>query len=199
MADADALQHVGERLVDVLRTGLDPLLNEQEEVALASPADADTNARVTLYLYDVSPNAHAQNEPVGVRRGDPPTQPDHPLRLELRYLLTAYPSTGRGNDGGAAEHRMLGNAMQVLHDEPVLDGAGLPEGFGEDEALGVSLLPDGRDDALSLWGTFEDVPYRPSVAYLVTPVEVEATGERPVDRVTTREFVEHVPEGESDG
>lgn len=200
MGDADAIAAVGRSLVELLRDRMDSLLNDGEEVALASPADADNDIRATLYLYDVAPNAHLQNAPAGVQ-GDPPTQPDQPLRLDLRYLLTAYPSGNEGNQrsAGVAEHRVLGRAMQALHDAPVIHGSDLDDDFDDDEVLHVSTLPEAREEAVSVWNTFEGEPYRPSVAYLVTPVEIESTRAEPVERVRERTVTEHLPESGEGG
>jgi hypothetical protein len=113
------------------------------------------------------------------------SQPDEPLRLDLRYLLTTYPSKG-GSDETAntkAQHMVLGRAMQVLQDESILTGSVLEGSFGGDESLYVSILPRTREEIVDIWSTFTDEPYQPSVAYLVTPVVVESTRQKPFERV----------------
>jgi hypothetical protein len=39
---------------------------------------------------------------------------------------------------------------------------------------------------MSIWGTFTDRPYVPSVAYVVSPIEIEATQSVPLARTRSR-------------
>lgn len=184
MAEYTAIADVGQTLVALLRNRMSDLVAERE-VALLSPAAIGNNedVRLSLYLYDVAENPHMRN--------DDPTLPEgasrlgEPLRLDLRYLLTAYPSTG-GSDETAntkAQHTVLGRAMQVLQDESILTGSVLAGSFDGDESLHVSILPRTREEVVDIWSTFTDEAYQPSVAYLVTPVIVESTREEPFERV----------------
>lgn len=184
MGEYTAIADVGETLVSLLRDRMSDLVSERE-VALLSPAaiGANDDIRLSLYLYDVSENPHMRNDDSALPEGT--SRPDEPLRLDLRYLLTPYPSKG-GSDETAntkAQHMVLGRAMQVLQDESILTGSVLEGSFGTDESLHVSILPRTREEIVDIWSTFTEEPYQPSVAYLVTPVVVESTREEPFERV----------------
>ena len=88
---------------------------------------------------------------VYVERDGEPAQP--PLALNLFYLLTAY---GRDNDAQRPfSHMLLGRAMSILHDHPVL-GARLGE---------CTLIVAGHDDrsAGEIFGHPDDMKFRSSM------------------------------------
>jgi hypothetical protein len=113
-----------------------------------------------------------------------------PLALDLHYLLTAY---------GVADFQaeiLLGYAMHLLHERPVLDRAAIRRAL-DPGALGPSILPPAfsaltasdladqvdsvtiTDESLDteemarLWSAIQ-AHYRPTTAYLVTVVLIEA-------------------------
>ena len=200
MADHGAIADAGETLVELLRDRMAGLVTEQQ-VVLASPVDDDLGnaVRLTLYLFDVSEDGHRRNsepDPTAASGGEP-------LRLELSYLLTAHPGKATGNTTTTAktidEHTVLGRAMQVLNDNAVVDGPDLRGSLAaDDEALRVSILPESTDRTVNVWNTFQGEPYRPSVAYLVTPVEIESRRDEPIERVEEFRIEEYVQTGGSD-
>lgn len=174
-----AISDVSTALLRALETGMvDPTHPEMslitdDEIGLASPDDAgDLGLRLTLYLYRVSENGHEKNETrqeIGTEHDKRP-----PLALDLYYLLTAYP----GTDGEEADpHLLLGRAMQVLHDDSLLEG---------DEKSYVSIYPQSMDEMADIWNTFQDESFQPSVSYLVSPVFIDSTREESVQRVVER-------------
>lgn len=131
--------------------------------------------KLNLFLYQTAINAAWRNMdmPHQVRAGEsgPP-----PLALDLHYLITAF---GPDADDDAASYRLLGGAMSVLHDHPVLDrddisaaltGSGLGEQF---ERLRVTPLPVAWQEMSSLWQAFQ-TNYRLSAAYGVTVVLIDS-------------------------
>jgi hypothetical protein len=190
MSGHSAIADVGGTIVEMLRDRLEALdspVVARDEVALASPADvgegAGTTPRLTLYLYRVQENEHLKN---AERQAiTPDTRRNPPLALDLYYLLTAHPSgTGGGNGGvdrSAEQHVVLGRAMQVMHDNAVLDGSALRGTLAEE--VRISPYPETTNDVVGIWSTFADRPYRPSVAYLVSPVLIESTATESTQRV----------------
>ena len=76
-----------------------------------------TKAQLNLFLYQTVVNGAWRNldMPRQVRPGETGSPP---LALNLHYLVTAY---GRGEtDTDGTTHRVLGGAMSVLHDHPLL-------------------------------------------------------------------------------
>ena len=156
---------------------------------LASPDDIGPGDRLTLYLYEVSENpelknAERQEMALGQFR-------EPPLSLDLYYLLTAHP-TG-GDDGDAmsqaeAQHRALGRAMHILRDNSILRGSDLEGPLAEEGLdLHISMYPHSTDEIVSIWSTFQDRPFQPSVSYLVSPVTIESTRTRETQRVVEKD------------
>lgn len=190
MAGYSAIADAGEAIVGMLRDRMDDLV-DRNEVALASPGSTGTNddARLTVYLYRVSENAHLINtgrQPVGhdqVRRP--------PLALDLYYLLTAHSPGGNSDETAKTreQHAVLGRALQVMREDPVLRGSDLRGSLADGSELRisrVSMNEQSMDELVSIWNTFGETPFQPSVSYLVSPVIIETTEEEPVQRVVER-------------
>jgi hypothetical protein len=202
MSSALAIAAVTASLKDLLNDGLmDHDLSSMGSFAVtAQPPDRVTTGtternQLNLFLYQVTPNSGWRNVdlPSRDRSGRPITNP--PLALDLHYLLTAY-----GAQDLNAEI-LLGYAMQVLHETPVLtrqqlrtalgapaplDGTLLPGPFGSlsaidlaDQVEQIKLTPVylGSEDLSKLW-TAMQARYRPSMAYTVSVVLIQgqATG-----------------------
>src|SRR5262245_21427962 len=147
--------------------------------------------QLNLFLHQVTPNAGWRNVGLPSRgsRGERLSNP--PLALDLHYLLTAY-----GAEDFNAEI-LLGYAMQLLHETPVLardairaalipptvTGAILPPAL---QALAASDLADqveqlkicpaflNTEELSKLWSALQ-AHYRPTAAYQVSVVLIEAT------------------------
>jgi hypothetical protein len=188
MARHLAIADVGRTLIDLLQAYVTTL--NEDEISLASPAESeakDGTIRIGLYLYDVTENGHSRNDPP-VPAEDGTTEPT-PHALDLHYLLTAYPPPSNGQITPTArsinQHTLLGRAMQVLHEHAVLRGPDLhdanpdvPPSLSEDKELRLTVEPATSETVTNVWNTFPDVPYQPSVTYLVGPVRV--TSDKPV-------------------
>jgi hypothetical protein len=151
-----------------------------------------TNARtqLNLFLHQVTPNASWRNEGLPSRDARGARLSNPPLALDLHYLLTAY--------GSAELHSeiLLGYAMHLLHETPVLDRAAirtalaggivdtsiLPPAF---QALSASDLADqveqikitpeslSTEEMSRLWSAMQ-AHYRPTAAYHLSVVLIEA-------------------------
>jgi len=103
-----------------------------------------------------------------------------PLPLSLYYLVTAYGE----NDDGIVSHRLLGRAMSVLHDHPLLDGAEIKAAVGaanlaesdldqQIERVRITPQPLSLEEMSKLWTTFQ-TQYRISAAYQACVVLIES-------------------------
>ncbi|BAY24866.1 hypothetical protein NIES2100_46640 [Calothrix sp. NIES-2100] len=136
--------------------------------------NSDNGNQINIFLYQVLPNAALRNRdfPPRVKPGEI-GQP--PLALNLNYLLTAY---GKDNDD-VLSHRLLGKAMQVLHDYPVLDPVLIKNTLGESdlqnqiEKVRLTLQPLNLEDISKLWTTFQ-TQYRISAAYEASVVLIDS-------------------------
>lgn len=151
----------------------------------------DDPPQLNIFLYQVTPNAAWRNSGLPSRSsaGDRLTNP--PLALDLHYLVTAY-----GRADFQAEI-LLGYAMHLLHERPMLDRPAirraldpspldvtmLPPTFqalaasdlaDQVEAIRIAPITMNAEEMSKLWMAVQS-HYRPSAAYLVSVVLIEAT------------------------
>jgi len=156
--------------------GLDP--NFSGVVVSAQPPDKargnSTVNQINLYLYLINYNAALRNANLNLQLK--PGETGHPpLALNLYYMITSY-----GNDNEDVEaHRLLGKAMSILHDNPVLNESRIEtslEGndlFQQIERIRITHQPMSLDEMSKLWMTFQ-TQYRISTAYQVSVVLIDS-------------------------
>lgn len=177
------------------------LVNPNAVVTLLPPGDALPEASgVNLYLYRVNESPFTKNQPWPGDRATPPSNRPA-LGLQLFYLLTPLgvrPDNANFALGDDA-HTMLGVAMSTLQDNPVLNHVHIPDtlvnnvrvaGFDADsdltdflnsfEQVKVTLVPTTVDELSKIWATINQ-PYRLSIAYEVSIVELTPTTPPPVN------------------
>jgi hypothetical protein len=154
-------------------------------------AEGTETSQLNIFLYQVTPNSGWRNEGLPSRDGSGRhrlTNP--PLALDLHYLVTAY--------GSEPLHReiLLGYAMQLLHEYPVLTremirtalnpspdvGSDLPPALRAlatcglaDQVENLRITPQflNSEEMSKLW-TATQSHFRPSAAYQVSVVLIEA-------------------------
>ncbi|WP_370573517.1 DUF4255 domain-containing protein [Methanomethylovorans sp.] len=189
MSDYRAIADVGETLIGLLRDKMEDLI-PTDSIILASPGeiDAKDNVRLSLFLYQVLENAHLKNQEIQVT--DPTKVTFPPQILELYYMLTSHVSSGEQDKTEKAleEHRVLGRALQVLHDNSVLSGSLLKGNLDKSDELHITLTLPSLDDLTKIWTTFAGRPFKSSVCYVVTPVRIDSAREMSVQRVISKEM-----------
>jgi hypothetical protein len=182
MSNSLAIATVTAALRNLLTHGL----NSDPELADASVStkppdlarDSNTNNQLNLFLYRTEPNPAMGNLPMP-HQTRPGETAEPPLALNLHYLITAY---GRDNDD-VLGHRLLGRAMSLLHDHPLLAASEIETALeGNDlhqqvERVRITPVPLSTEEMSNLWTTFQS-QYRISVAYQLALVLIEST--RPV-------------------
>jgi hypothetical protein len=138
--------------------------------------DTDTTNQLNVFLYHAIPNGAWRNWdlPQQVKAGETGFPP---LALNLYYMLTAY---GRDNDSGQPfSHHVLGRAMRVLHDHPLLGRNEIRTALvnndlhNQVERIRFTWQPLSVDDLSKLWTGFQS-QYRLSVAYEAAVVLIES-------------------------
>jgi hypothetical protein len=148
----------------------DPVLGGTMEVSLNDPEEMRTNSvdGVSLWLYRVERDDQRLNAP--------PTRPTAtrlqptPLPLRLHYLVTpivtidpAFPLVSPGR-----EQEILGKAIQLLYERPVLRGTDLRDTLtGSDDKIAVRLEPMSLEEITRIWQALQR-PYQLSVSYEAT-------------------------------
>lgn len=203
MSSALAIAGVSAVLADLLNNGV---VNQDLTATLgtvkvsAKPPDrvvggsgVDPN-QLNLFLYHVAPNPGWRNRALPSRDGDGAPLTNPALALDLFYLLTAY-----GEKDFYAEI-LLGYAMQLLHETPVLtrdairtalrggpnqpvDGSViLPTTFQTlvaddlaEQVEQIKIIPQAMstEEMSKLWTALQ-TSYRPTAAYQVSVVLIES-------------------------
>jgi uncharacterized protein DUF4255 len=177
VSTALAISAVTAAIRNLLTTGVhvDSELSDAD-VTTAPPSKTpkvEGKNEINVFLYAVTPNAGWSNlEPPTARPGEN----GRPLlALDLHYLLTVH---GKGFDE-VLSHRLLGRAMSVLHDHPLLGEDELEAALdGETagdliERIRITPEPLTLDEMSKLWSSFQ-TEYRMSAAYEATVVLIES-------------------------
>lgn len=174
MSGATAIGLVSESLQRLLTAGLK---DDHVEVTLLSPEETGGSRRVNLFLYKVQENALLKNQDWQVRPGAGTSLAPPPLSLNLFYLLTAYATTDK-QTGNRTAHSVLGEAMRVLYEHPLIPDEHLVEGLrATREQIKIMLAPIDMEELSRVWGTFGK-PLRPTVMYEVSVVQIDAAAGR---------------------
>jgi len=158
------------------------------------PEGAAEDARINLFLYQVSENCFLKNQEIP-GFGNRGAYGSPPLSLDLHYLLTVFGSTASGSffDETPA-HQLLGSAMNVLNDNSIVTTSVVtkrppagrlildPALRDEHESIKVSIKPLGLEDLSNVWTALE-LSYRLSVAYEVTVVQIDSERPRRYPRI----------------
>ncbi len=141
-------------------------------VTLLAPDEAGAARRVNLFLYRLQEHPQFRNNDFSLRAGTTATLAAPPLSLKLHYVMTAF-AANDPQTGNADAHAILGDAMRVLYEHPVIPDAHLVDDLGQArEQLRVMQVPLDSDEFGRVWSTF-DVPYRLSAMYEVSVVQLD--------------------------
>lgn len=181
MADYTALVEAGTALMELLRDHLTPEpIGNRELISLCSPHESENN-QLTLYLYQVEEDT--QGVPSGYYQVSQNVQRIRPARFNLRFLVTAH-SKAPAQLKEADQYRIIGAAIQVLKDHPVLDAQHLSGSLAQENArVSVVLEKTPLDQLLKIWNNTSNA-YKLSFTVLLTGVEIDSKRERTVSRVT---------------
>ena len=203
MSGALALAAVTAVIKDLLNNGV--IANDLSTIAgnavrvTSKPPDqmvtgTDEQAGLNLFLYHTTHNQTQRNNslPALDPRGDRVSNP--PLALDLHYLLMAY-----GKDAYQAEI-LMGYAMQLLHETPVLSRSAIRDSLSAIPSLQVSgtILPPAYqalaaadladqielvkiapetltvEDLSKLWAAFQANHFRLTAAYTASVVLIQS-------------------------
>jgi len=179
MADTRAIMAVSEAVPNLLRSAYNPAdfsapLEFRTITARQFSTDAPT-AGLSLFLYRVTPSGvhripTGRIDPDGRRRR---TQ----LPLDLHFLLTVWGAEA------TLQHAVLGWAMRVLEDTPLL-GSGVLNSvvagsFRAEEAVEIALAELSNEDLLRIWEVLGLNLYQLSVPYVARIVRIESAEQLP--------------------
>lgn len=155
------------------------------QVTVDSPHKDDLpEPRVNLYLYLIDQEGERRNTGDWLRvkneQDGKATVVAEPLALRLFYLLTAFA------EDGLSEHRLLGEAMQTMLNNQIIDPADYQGGLATSDvrarSLQLVLLNMDLEQINAIWGNNVAL-LRASVAYEVSVVMLEPGPPREVPTV----------------
>ncbi len=181
MADYTALTEAGTALAEMLRDHLTPEpLGNRELINLCSPHESENN-QLTLYLYHIEEDT--QNVASGYYSVDSTTERLQPARYILHFLMTPH-SKAPVQMREADQYRILGAALQVVRDNPLIPQRYLSGSLASEHArLHVFIEKMPMDQLLKIWNNTSK-EYKLSVVVTVTGVSIDSTHIRHTSRVT---------------
>ncbi len=179
MSNATIIRNVGNTLKKLLEgswEGIPPV------VKLDSPKRVQNIDKIiSIFLYQIIKHPHLNNEEP--QNGEDVSQQEPAsLALELMFLVTPF---GSDNED---ELSMLGRVMQIFYDNPVLPVDQTDDLIKDkDVKIKLTLEPMSFDDQTKIWSAFQDVGYKTSMSYKVTPVWIDSKRNISVQRVASKE------------
>jgi hypothetical protein len=187
LLDSGLIDH---EITDIMGQGVSVTAVAPDTIRIDGP---DARPQLNLFMYQATPNAALRNLALPSRDRNGQRISNAPLALDLHYLVTAYGISDLQTDV------LLGYAMQLLHETPVLtrnairtalrppnapvSGSLLPAVY---EALRAADLaeqyeeiklvpaPMNSEEMSKLWSALQ-AHYRPTAAYTASVVLIEAT------------------------
>lgn len=185
MSNALAVATVTEALRQLIAQSLAPDIPFAVDVAARKPpTDPPLDPTITVFLYQVTPNAALRNLDAPTRAADGTLLTQPGAALDLHYLISFY-----GEEAELVPQRLLGCVVRTLHETPVLPqeliatAAQQPYLSGSDLAAAqqrVRFTPTALDidDTSKLWGMLyqNQTPYALSLVYQGIAVVVDGLG-----------------------
>ena len=181
MSDSQVLRNVSRHLRHLLLNGLsgDEAVGggalSEESISLGSPVKlmengssppAMSQALLSLYLYQITPNAHINNRPLIASGTGEQQYP--PLSLNLFYLLTPLATSP------SQDLLLLGRAMQVLAAIPIIQASFLASQLRPNPPeVRLILNPLNLEEMTRIWNAFNQ-PYHLSVCYQVQVISIDS-------------------------
>jgi len=177
MSNSLAIATVTATLRNLLTRGLDVSIAGSTVTTQPPGTARDNNSgnQINLFLYHTAIDAALRNWDMP-RQVKPGETGKPPLALNLYYLITAYGL----DDDDIMSHQLLGQAMSILHDHPLLGAPELKDALPDNdlheqmERVRITPQPLSVDEMYKLWTTFQ-TQYRISAAYEVSVVLIEST------------------------
>ncbi|MBV7328180.1 DUF4255 domain-containing protein [Chloroflexi bacterium TSY] len=174
MSASTAIGMVSESLRNLLmeEMRLTPTVN----VTILAPDEPGGDRRINLFLYKVQENPTLKNMDWQVKQGEPNQLVPPPLSLNLFYLMTPYAPNDQ-QTGNAAHHEILGEAMRVFYENPIVPEVYLAPGLTDTrEQIRIMLNTLDLDELSRVWATFTQ-PFRLSVLYEISVVQLDMLSE----------------------
>jgi hypothetical protein len=175
-------------ITDAVRARLEAAVGVGRVYVGPPVAEDVADRKLALFLFHVLPNQAMRNESHYVPASSDPQAPlgeVNAIPLDLRYMISAFRSTGTGTGGTASADELLtlGAAIQHLHAHPDIDASQVPQQLAR-----ITPEPYTTEDLSRVWGLMPQTSYRTSMVYLVSPVFIALEPSPGSPRVMEREY-----------
>ncbi|WP_224285433.1 DUF4255 domain-containing protein [Streptomyces sp. LS1784] len=200
MSNHLAIATVSEALRLLITRALSPDIPFAVEVsARKPPTEPPTDPTITVFLYQVTPNASLRNRDAPTRATDGTVLTRPAAALDLHYLISCY-----GEETQLVGQRLLGCVVRALTEQPLLSRQLIEEAATQPYLVGTDLAaspqrvrftptPMDVDEMSKLWMTLFQTPYALSVAYQATAVFVEGKADPVAGKPVLRRSVRAAP------
>ncbi|GAA1415624.1 DUF4255 domain-containing protein [Kitasatospora putterlickiae] len=200
MSNHLAIATVSEALRLLVSRALSPDIPFAVEVgARKPPTEPPADPAITVFLYQVTPNASLRNLDAPTRAADGTLLARPTAALDLHYLISCY-----GEESQLVGQRLLGCVVRALAEQPVLSRQLIEEAAAQPYLAGTDLAaspqrvrftpaPMDVDEMSKLWTTLFQTPYALSVVYQATAVLVEGRTDPVAGKPVLRRTVRAVP------
>ncbi len=174
MGDYNAVSEAGLSLVELFRREMTPQpIARPETIGLCMPQEPE-DFQLTVWIYlmeeynDTGMTAGYRSDPANLQQ-----ERYAPMQLRCHGLVTAHskaPVQGRLPD----EYRILGRAMQIIRDNPVIPPERLEGSLAADQTgLQVTHARMGMEELSKVWNTANRM-YKPSFGIVISSFSIES-------------------------
>lgn len=199
MSNTLALATVTQALCNYLARSLD--VDEAVNINPAKPpAEPPPDPAISVFLYQVTPNASLRNADAPTRGPDGEVLRRPQAALDLHYLICFH-----GDESRAVPQRLAGSVVRALHESPILSRKDIEDAIllhphlaGSDLAASphkVRFTPAqlDLDDQSKLWGMLYQTPYALSLYYLASVVLVDGRSTPQAGKPVLRRHIQVEP------
>ena len=152
MGSSNAIAEAGLSVVNMFKKLMTPEpIASPESIGLCMPQEPE-DFQLTVWIYNFEEQKGGANS-IGFRPdpADPTQERYAPMQIKLFLLITAH-SKAPSQIRAADEYRIIGKAMQIVRDMPIVEASYLEGSLaGEDTFLNLEMLKLSSDDLTKIW------------------------------------------------
>ena len=173
MSSFDVISLVSLSLKKLLGSKMHPIGKDKDvPVSFKHPSEAKSIPTVNLFLYKINKHPTMNNADWFPDSSNPTQIMPPPLSIVLYYLLTPFADTSE-TDSGIATFELLGDAMRVFNENPVIPDDCLEKGLENlIEKISIIQCNTDLDEITKVWNTSTS-PYVISIPYEISVVQID--------------------------
>ncbi len=172
MADYQSISLLSQSVINLLKKNLCPdIIKNENQIGACSPSDTGDYALGVYFYYLKEDHNNMSYDLIPV---SDTLRVFPPVMLKVGMMITAYSQatiSERAND----EYKILGGAIQIFHDNRILDKSMLMGSLKEQkEKISIQYMNLEFEEQVRIWSIFNE-PYKMSAFYEISPVSIDST------------------------